>query len=57
LDLADDLDDPVAESWSEFSAPVDLKSILDDIKTDLTEPNDIKRVKEFLEINIPLFAS
>jgi hypothetical protein len=56
-DAKDELDDPVAESWSEFSKPVDVKSIFENIDTDLKEAKVIVRLKSFLLRNINNFAA
>ena len=58
LDHADDeLDNPMEESWSEFSNSMKIKPSFDDVDTDLTDPKDIIRVEEFLTKNAALFAA
>ena len=52
LDQAnDDLDNPIEESWSEFSNSLKIIPSFEDVDTDLTNPNDIEKLREFLTKN------
>jgi hypothetical protein len=53
----DELDNPIEESWSEYSNSLKIKPSFEEVETDLTNPSDIRKVKDFLTKNSDLFAA
>jgi hypothetical protein len=49
-------DDSIEGFWSEYSNFLKLKTSFEEVEIDLTNPNDIRMVKEFLTQNSDLFA-